>query len=72
MDKKYNTEYGTLIDQRSPHQLSEVFLRLEFIPEPKYSIWVLLLEPLFLMFLILLALKVSFMQFNSLTELVEI
>ena len=72
MDKKYNTESGTPIDQKLPHLLLEVSLKPVFIQEPRFSISELPLELLFLTFLISLDPKVSFTQFSSLTELEEI
>ena len=72
MDKKYNTEFGTLIDQRLLHQSLVVFLRLVFTQEPKFYIWVLLQEQQFPTFLILSAHKVWSTQLSSPTESVEI
>ena len=72
MDKKYNTEFGIHIDQKSLHLLLVVFPKLVFIQELKFFISELLQELQFLTFQILLAHKVSSMLLSFLTELEEI
>ena len=71
MDKKYNTESGTLTDPKSLHQSLEVFPKQGSIQEQKFFISELPPEQLCLTFQISLVPKVLSMLSSFLTELEE-